>query len=789
MNESFGPVLTLARRLLLAEAAVVRVVDGLQAVSMASPAAEKDFLANVARLCKRIIETGASAHDGDGASGPVDWSREGSSDDRTSSIVGVPVMSEEGLVLGAMCVMAERPRAWTGEDRENLQLLARIAERELTLLRERAHRAAVDAIAEEERVALAKITAGEPLPSILGEASSIIERHIAGARARVIQYGVEDVSPGSSNLTGLVAEDGTLAGRSGEGNSGVVDADDAPAKGYYAELLGAQGEALGCIEVLNLHETPGALETLAIQAAARIAAAGLMGRLNQSASALPEADAVQTADQPPFDEAFRALVEQSLGGAYVIREDGVPYVNRRFGEIFGYTPSKIMNSMQMEQLVHPRDRKLVKLKIGRRLSGADFETQYTFRGLRSDGQTVWCEVRGRRAMHKGKPAVLGMLLDVTERVIAEQALRSSEARFRSLFESAAAGIAVVDLYGRFLQINPTLERLVGHSSVDLHAVSVSDMIVEQDREGLRVLFDELREGARSSFITECRIRRWDGSTIIGRITASLVQEPAGPRCAIGIIQDITERRRQEEDLLRAQERAEEMVRLKSSFLANMSHELRTPLTSIIGFSQILREDFRGEGEEFVALIHRSGQRLLETLNAVLDLAQLESRSMHLVPVAFDLAAEVQDIVALFESQAASKGVDLLVRGIDDVNLVIHDRSAVGRILTHLVSNAIKFTGEGAVHVEVEGTDEEVAVRISDSGCGISDAFLPHLFTEFHQESSGVMRAHEGSGIGLAIASRLIGLMGGDIDVQTQKGRGSTFNVRLPRVFGTPVAVV
>ncbi|MEM1043716.1 MAG: HAMP domain-containing sensor histidine kinase [Bacteroidota bacterium] len=246
----------------------------------------------------------------------------------------------------------------------------------------------------------------------------------------------------------------------------------------------------------------------------------------------------------------------------------------------------------------------------------------------------------------------------------------------------------------------------------------------------------------------------------------------------GSVTDITDTLRFEAERA-ARERTEEALRLKTVLLNNMSHELRTPLTGILGFSGVLVEEAPPDLKEFAHLIDRSARRLQDTLNSVLDLARLESGALELQPERLDVLAEAQGAGALLEPVAKQRGLSLSVQ-CEAVQATL-DRGALHRVLYNLVGNALKFTEEGEVWVEVGpgAAPRSVVLCVSDTGIGIDEAFLPKLYEEFEQASVGLEREHEGSGLGLAITKRLVSLMGGRIEVESEVGAGTTFSVTLP----------
>jgi signal transduction histidine kinase len=212
----------------------------------------------------------------------------------------------------------------------------------------------------------------------------------------------------------------------------------------------------------------------------------------------------------------------------------------------------------------------------------------------------------------------------------------------------------------------------------------------------------------------------------------------------------------------------------------MSHEIRTPLTSIIGFAEVLGDEVEGQKGEMASLIHRSGMRLKQTLTSVLDLARLEEDEISLSVDRTALKEPIRETVNLLRPQV--EDADLALRldlPASSVTAVV-DEAAFDRILTNLLTNAIKFTEGGHVTVALEAGPDTVTLSVADTGVGISESFLQRIFEAFEQESEGTMREYEGIGLGLTITKRLVDLMNGTIAVDSTKGEGTTVTVTLPR---------
>ncbi len=384
---------------------------------------------------------------------------------------------------------------------------------------------------------------------------------------------------------------------------------------------------------------------------------------------------------------------------------------------------------------------------------------------------------------------IAVFSDLTEQKAYEEKLKLSEARYRILSQ-------LISAYAFGMRFSPDgrLEKLwVTDSVEDVLGYSVEDWFAKDWRkeqyiheEDKRLLIEQLGLMLRGEMplYTEREIRmytragdlRWMYLYVTGEW-----QETDGERWLYlyGGVQDITRQKEIERELIEAREKAEEMTRLKSAFLANMSHEIRTPLTAIIGFAQILNDEVPEHLKEFSQMIEQGGLRLLDTLNAVLDMSRLESGNMQLAPAPLCLNEEVQEVVDLMQPVARKKGLELIAILPEEPVWMTTDQGCIRRILDNLVGNALKFTEEGFVQVQVTPLKDEVLIEVIDTGIGISKEFLPHIFEDFRQESQGYTRTHEGSGLGLSITRRLVQLMGGTISVESVKGEGSIFRVTLP----------
>jgi PAS domain S-box-containing protein len=372
---------------------------------------------------------------------------------------------------------------------------------------------------------------------------------------------------------------------------------------------------------------------------------------------------------------------------------------------------------------------------------------------------------------------------------------------RFSLDHSADMILWVNRDGQFIYANDTVLRLVGYSREELLGMSLWQLALGQAPEAWPAVWEGCRQAGSAAL--EDAIRRKDGSTLPVEVVVTHVDFD-GMELQCAVIRDITERQRArqaqkrvEEELRRAKDAADEASHLKSDFLASMSHEIRTPMNGVLGMTGVLLDtDLTTDQREYAETIRRSGESLLAIINDVLDFSKIESGKLALETAPFDLCAVVEDVADLLATSAREKRLDLIVRyGVETPRHVIGDAGRVQQVVTNLAGNAIKFTSSGHVLIDVNDAPGSEAgsglfqIRVEDSGIGISEDQVAHLFDRFTQADASTTRRFGGTGLGLAISKQLVVQMGGSISAAPREGGGSAFffSLTLPLQAEPPAA--
>ncbi len=456
----------------------------------------------------------------------------------------------------------------------------------------------------------------------------------------------------------------------------------------------------------------------------------------------------------------------------------IEFVNPGFERMTGYSAAEVIGRTPRLMQGPDTDSAVIDRLRANLRDGEDFFGETI--NYRKDGTPFSIEwsisdVRGPN----GTPThYVAVQRDVTARRAADQQLRL----LQSAVEAAPDGVVVCEVrsdldYPTAIYANSAFFSINGHEPVPAAEIG-PDFLVgpESNPDEMAKLLSLFASGKAGT--VEGPTHREDGSMIHSEVSVAPVVGREGAVTHWVVIQrDVTHMRRYEAER-DARQRAEQMVRAKSAFFDNLSHEIRTPLTAILGAADVLASEVPDEQREFAEMVQQGGERLLYTLDSFLDLARLESDESDTRSADVALAPLLDAAARAHQSTSTRKGIALTVRCPTDL-YVVTDGPALSSALGHIVGNAVKFTDRGQVAVDASRDAEHVTIRVSDTGVGIDPDFLPRVFDEFAQQSGGLDRTHEGNGLGLAIAHRLIARIGGRIGVESAPGKGSIFTISFP----------
>lgn len=372
-----------------------------------------------------------------------------------------------------------------------------------------------------------------------------------------------------------------------------------------------------------------------------------------------------------------------------------------------------------------------------------------------------------------------------------QVLTESEERYRRLVKYSPFPMLVL-IDDVVVYINDAGARLLDAANPeDVANHSITNFVTPEFYEVMREKVDTLLEHGHEMAVLEERLVRTDG--VVTDIDATAIPIVYDGKNALQmVIKDITERKREEAELVAAKERAEQSDRLKDAFIANISHEIRTPLNVILGYTTLLGTMFedrlRGDEKSFFESIQRGGQRLMRTVEHILNISSIQVGTFEVRPELFDIGLRAEKLVQDLQSIAREKDLSLTFVNEAPEAVIYADRYCIDQALTNLIENAIKFTNTGGVTVRLYRETPRICLEVKDTGIGISANYLPKVFNVFSQEFSGYTRPFEGLGLGLALTKRYVELNRGSVTVKSRKGQGTSFTMRFLAAEPAPGAV-
>ena len=460
---------------------------------------------------------------------------------------------------------------------------------------------------------------------------------------------------------------------------------------------------------------------------------------------------------------------------------------------FGYAPEEFLDSgLLYSSIMHPDDLKTMEEDVAALVRDGGDRYEQEYRILTKGGAIRW--VDERTALERDASGQVthfqGVVVDITDRKRMEEALRDSEEKFRTISQCALDPIVMMDSQGRISYWNTAAEGPFGYTADEAVGRNLHELLVPKRYlpTHLRAFptFQRTGQGAAIGKTLELTALRRDGTEFPVELSVAPVRL-RDQWHAVGIIRDITERKRAENELHRAKDAAEAASMAKSEFLANMSHEIRTPMTAILGFSDVLLEDGQAledqhERMDAVKMIRQNGEYLLGIINDILDLSKIEAGKMAVEKIACSPCRLLAEVASLGRVRADAKDLPFSVEYPWPVPETIQtDPTRLRQILINLVGNAVKFTVSGRVRLLAglveSGGVPKMQFDVVDTGVGMTEEQVAQLFLPFTQADTSTTRKFGGTGLGLTISKRLAGLLDGDVTVvETTPGVGTRFRV-------------
>ena len=483
---------------------------------------------------------------------------------------------------------------------------------------------------------------------------------------------------------------------------------------------------------------------------------------------------------------YRLLFESNPHAMWVYDQQTHQFlaVNEAAIQQYGYSRAEFL-AMTIEDIRPPADVELLHEYL--RNENPEYNRAGEWRHQKKTGTIFPVEITSNRLDFEGRRAIFVLANDITERKLAEKALRESEDRYRDLVENSHELMCTHDLAGNILSVNPWAARVLGYPQEALIGMNIRDGLVPE----YRAQFDEYirRVKTEGSARGVMKVRTAAGETRLWEYYNTLRTEGVATPIVRGMAHDATERRQalvREKD---ARHEAEAANRVKDEFLSTLSHELRTPLTAIMGWANLLvyGEVAPDRIQQAYETIARNAKSQAQLIDDLLEVSRIITGKIRLDFVPCELQTVIEAAAESLRPTAELKGVSLQISARSDLGSVLGDRERLQQVVWNLLSNAVKFTpAGGSVQLELVRLNTHAEIVVTDSGAGIGPDFLPHVFERFRQADGSTTRKHGGLGLGLAIVRHLVELHGGSVRAESEgEGRGATFIVRLPIMHQSP----
>lgn len=490
-----------------------------------------------------------------------------------------------------------------------------------------------------------------------------------------------------------------------------------------------------------------------------------------------------------FENANEAMYTHDLTGNF-------RSINKIGLKLLGATEDEIIGSNIKEWLA-PQSYDVFKDRVRKIILNQPLEQPVVVEVITKNGEHKWGEVTTRLIKEGNRTIeVHGICRDITERISLQKELKESEEKYRDLFENANDAMYTQDLEGRIITMNEAGLKITGCTRAEMIGSNFAEWITPETIKIGQDILERIMSGEVVTEPTKLKIFNKKGETRWVEFTIRLIRKNNKITGIHGIGRDVTDLERAKEELkaLIAREQAalaeaaaeRELNRMKSVFLSITSHELRTPLNSILGFTGIILEGWSGElnpeQKEQLGMVQNSAKQLLMIINDVIDLSMIESGKLMARVCEFSLKDVVDEAVLSINANLLEKGLTMSVE-VEDIHLKT-DKKRVLQCITNLLSNAVKFSEIGNIKITARIIENMVHISVTDTGIGIRAEDTQKLFLPFERLESPLRLKTSGMGLGLYITKKLaINILGGDVFVKSEPGKGSTFTMQIPAEIG------
>jgi PAS domain S-box-containing protein len=480
---------------------------------------------------------------------------------------------------------------------------------------------------------------------------------------------------------------------------------------------------------------------------------------------------------------FQTLAQASPVGIFRTDPNGdTTYVNPKWMELSGLSFEEALGNGWLNS-VHPEDRgKVSESWINNLKSQNESSDEYRF--LRPDGSIAWVIGKAVPEMIKNEVvAYVGTITDITEHKRAEETLLESEKKYRQLVTQSPDGIFITNFSGKFLSVNRSICENLKYTEEELLTLKVQDIVPEKYHSLYKRRLTAILNGESTNTYAEYEVRGKDGVPHFVEIISVPYYKGKEIIGFQGIARDITQRKKAEEELIKAKDKAEESDRLKTAFLHNISHEVRTPMNAIVGFSDLIIDpDLTPEiRNEFLQTIVQASNQLLSIITQIVSMATIEAGQEKIYEKEISLNSILKMLFEQFTSEAGRKNISLKYNTAlpDSEAKIKTDETKLIQIISNLLSNAFKFIKLGSINFGYVLKDKYLEFYVKDTGIGIPEDLHENIFERFRQVETTLAREYEGSGLGLSISKAYVELLGGKIWLTSTLGEGSVFYFTIP----------